>query len=107
MAVVLVLALAFLVKGKVAAVAVLAGGAGVVLGQALATQVALGRGVVAARAAFFRLVLATLLKWVVAILFFAAALVVWRLAPLPMLAGFVAAVVAYPLGFNFLRQDRT
>jgi F0F1-type ATP synthase assembly protein I len=107
LAVVLLLALAFLFRGWAPAVAVLAGGSGVALGHALAAQVALGGGVVGAGPAFARLVLATLLKWVVAITFFAVALVVWRLAPLPMLAGLAAAVVAYPLGLNFLRQDRT
>ncbi|MFT4198356.1 MAG: ATP synthase subunit I [Pseudoxanthomonas sp.] len=107
LAVVLLLALAFLLRGTALAVAVLAGGSGAMLGHALAAQVALGGGVVAARPALLRLVLATLLKWVVAITFFAVALVVRRLPPLPMLAGLAAAVVAYPLALNFLRQDRT
>lgn len=107
LAVVLLLALAFLFRGWAAAVAVLVGGMGVVLGNALAAQVALGGGVVAARSAFIRLLLATLLKWMVAISVFAIALAVWRLAPLPMLAGLAAAVVAYPFGLNFLRQGKS
>lgn len=107
LAVVLLLALAFLVRGWAAAVAVLAGGLGVALGNALAAQVALGGGVVAPRTAFARLVLATLLKWVVAMTVFAIALAVWRLAPLPVLAGVAAALVAYPLGLNFLRQGKS
>ena len=107
LAVVLLLALAFLIRGWAAAVAVLAGGLGVALGNALAAQVALGGGVVAPRTAFARLVLATLLKWVVAMTFFAIALAVWRLAPLPVLAGVAAALVAYPLGLNFLRQGKS
>ena len=106
LAVVLV-ALAFLLQGPGAALAALAGGTGVVLGNALAAPVALGGGVVAARSAFARLVLASMLKWLFALTVFAIALAVWRLAPLPLLAGFVAALVAHPLFLNLLRQGRT
>ncbi|MFT3763309.1 MAG: hypothetical protein QM761_12050 [Pseudoxanthomonas sp.] len=106
-AVVLLLALAFLPRGGADAAAALVGGSGMALGNALAAQVALGGGVMAARPAFARLLLAALLKWVVAISIFAIALAVWRLAPLPMLAGLAASVAAYPLALNFLRQDRT
>ncbi|MFT4197146.1 MAG: hypothetical protein QM601_04440 [Pseudoxanthomonas sp.] len=104
-AIVLLLALAFLLHGLADALAVLVGGLGMAMGSALAAQVALGGGVVAARSAFVRLLLAALLKWLVAVSIFAIALVVWRLPPLPMLAGFTASVVAYPLALNLLRQD--
>ncbi|HWU71794.1 MAG TPA: hypothetical protein VN017_10625, partial [Pseudoxanthomonas sp.] len=77
---------------------------GVALGNALAAQVALGGGVVVAGAAFARLLAATLLKWLVAITVLAIALAVWRLAPLPMLAGFATALVVYPISLNLLRQ---
>ena len=103
---VMLVALAFLLQGPGAALAAAIGGLGVVLGNALSAPVALGGGVVAAPSAFARLVAATLLKWVVAISVFAVALAVWRLAPLPVLAGFVAALVAYPVFLNLLRQGR-
>ncbi|WP_162455230.1 ATP synthase subunit I [Pseudoxanthomonas kalamensis] len=100
-------ALAFLIKGPQAAIAAAVGGAGVVLGNALAAHVALGGGVVAARPAFRRLLIATLLKWTAAITVFAVALAVWRMAPLPVLAGFATGVVAYPILLNLsVRVER-
>lgn len=101
---VMLVALAFLLQGPGAALAVAIGGSGVALGNALAAQVALGGGVVVAGAAFARLLAATLLKWLVAITVLAIALAVWRLAPLPMLAGFATALVVYPISLNLLRQ---
>lgn len=101
---VMLVALAFLLQGPGAALAAGVGGVGVVLGNALAARVALGGGVVVAGAAFARLLAATLLKWLVAMTVLAIALAVWRLAPLPMLAGFATALVAYPIFLNLLRQ---
>lgn len=106
LAAVMLVALAFSLRGPGAALAAGVGGSGVVLGNALAALVALGGGVVAARSAFARLMAATLLKWVVAITVFAVALAVWRLAPLPVLAGFATGLVAYPIFLNILRQGR-
>lgn len=104
LAAVMLVALAFLLQGPGAALATAVGGMGVVLGNALAARVALGGGVVVAGAAFARLLVATLLKWLVAMTVLAIALAVWRLAPLPMLAGFATALVAYPISLNLLRQ---
>ena len=101
---VMLVALAFLLQGPGAALAAAVGGSGVALGNALAARVALGGGVVVAGAAFVRLLAATLLKWLLAITVLAIALVVWRLAPLPLLAGFAVALVAYPIFLNILRQ---
>lgn len=101
---VMLVALAFLLQGPGAALATAVGGLGGVLGTVLAARVALGGGVVAARPAFARLLVATLLKWLVAITVLAIALAVWRLAPLPMLAGFATALVSYPILLNFLPQ---
>ncbi|KAF1714162.1 hypothetical protein CSC71_05470 [Pseudoxanthomonas sangjuensis] len=101
---VMLVALAFLLQGPGAALAAAIGGVGVALGNALAAQVALGGGVVVAGAAFARLLAATLLKWLVAITVLAIASAVWRLAPLPMLAGFATALVVYPISLNLLRQ---
>lgn len=106
LAAVMLVALAFLLQGPGAALAAGLGGLGVVLGNALAAQIALGGGVVVAGAAFARLLAATLLKWLVAITVFAVALAVWRLAPLPVLAGFATGLVAYPIFLNILRQGR-
>ena len=100
-------ALVFLIQGVSAALAALLGGASVVLGSALAANVALGGGVVPARLAFFRLVLGTGIKWLVVITIFALALGVGRLPPLPLLAGLAVALIAYPLVLNFsVRVER-
>ena len=101
MAAVVLVALVFLIQGSSAMFAALLGGASVVLGSALAANIALGGGVVTARSAFMRLLLATVLKWAVVILVFALASGVGRMAPLPLLAGLAVALIAYPLVLNF------
>ena len=107
MAAVMLVALVFLIQGPSAMFAVLLGGVGVVLGSALAANVALGGGVVTARSAFMRLLLATVLKWAVVILVFALASGVGRVAPLPLLAGLAVALIAHPLVLNFsVRVER-
>jgi len=107
MAAVVLVALVFLVQGWSASLAALLGGASVVLGSALAANIALGGGVVPARSAFLRLLLATGLKWAVVILIFAMALGVGRMAPLPLLAGLAVALIAHPLVLNFsVRVER-
>ena len=107
MAAVVLVALVFLIQGPSALLAVLLGGASVVLGSALAANVALGGGVVTARSAFMRLLLATVLKWAVVILVFALASGVGRVAPLPLLAGLAVALIAHPLVLNFsVRVER-
>ena len=107
MAAVVLVALVFLIQGPSALLAVLLGGASVVLGSALAANVALGGGVVTARSAFMRLLLATVLKWAVVILVFALASGVGRMAPLPLLAGLAVALIAHPLVLNFsVRVER-
>ncbi|MEP6908084.1 MAG: ATP synthase subunit I [Pseudoxanthomonas sp.] len=107
MVAVLLVALVFLVQGWSASLAALLGGASVVLGSALAANVALGGGVVTARSAFLRLLLGTGLKWLVVITIFAMALGVGRMAPLPLLAGLAVALIALPLFLNFsVRVER-
>ena len=107
MVAVVVLALALLLSGWPAALAALLGGAGVVLGNALAANIALGGGVVTARSALMRLMLGTGLKWMVVITVFAMASGVWRMAPLPLLAGLAVASIAHPLALNFcVRVER-
>ena len=107
LAAVMLVALVFLVQGLSAGFAALLGGASVVLGSALAANVALGGGVVSARFALAKLVLGAGLKWVVVITIFAIASGVGRLPPLPMLAGLAVALIAYPLVLNFsVRVER-
>jgi ATP synthase protein I len=101
MAAVVLVALIFLVSGWSASLAALLGGTGVVLGSALAANIALGGGVVTAHSALRRLVLGTGLKWVVVITIFAMASGVGRMAPLPLLAGLAVALIAQPLALNF------
>ena len=107
MAAVMLVALVFLIQGPSAMFAVLLGGVGVVLGSALAANIALGGRVVTARSAFLRLVLGAGLKWAVVILVFAIASGVGRMAPLPLLAGLAVALIAHPLFLNFsVRVER-
>ena len=102
--VVALLAVAFLAQDVREALAVGVGGLALVSGNALAAFVALG-GIVPARVALGRLLLGTMVKWLVAIVLLAAALAIWRLPPLPMLSGLAAGLLAYLLALNFLKQD--
>lgn len=91
----------FLLMDLSAWLAALLGGTSVVLGNALAAIIALGGGVVTARSALLRLMLGTGLKWLVVITIFAIASGVWRMAPLPLLAGLAVGLIAHPLALNF------
>ena len=102
--VVVLLAAAFLVQGAREALAAGVGGLALVLGNALSALVALG-GIVPAPVAFGRLLLGAMGKWLVAIAVLAAALAVWRLPPLPLLAGLVAGSLAYLVALNFRKQN--
>lgn len=99
------LAAGFLAQGAREALAAGLGGLALVLGNALAACVALG-GIVPARVAFGRLLLAAGAKWLVAGAVFGGALAAWRLPPLPMLAGLVAGLLAYLLSLNFLQTRK-
>ena len=101
MVAVLLLALMFLPMGPPASLAALLGGSSVVSGNALAAMIALGGGVVTARSALSRLMLATCLKWLLVMTIFAIASGVWRMAPLPLIAGLATALIAHPLVLNF------
>lgn len=94
-------ALAFVMQGPRQALGAAAGGAAMVLGNALAAILALGGGIQTARAAFARLLLGTMGKWVLVMGGLAIALGTWGLPPLPTLAGVVAGLLAYLLGLNF------
>jgi F0F1-type ATP synthase assembly protein I len=94
-----VVALGFLAQGPAHALAAGWGGIAMVLGNALAACVALG-GMAHAGAAFARLMLATLGKWMVALLCLAIGLGVWRLPSLPMVIGLAAGLLAYLVALN-------
>lgn len=104
--VVALVALAFLVQGPRQALAAIVGGGAMILGNALAASVALGGGIQPAHAVFVRLLLGTLGKWAVVMGVLAVAFGVWRISPLPALAGVVAGLLAYLLGLNFGRVTR-
>lgn len=100
-------ALVFLVQGPAHALAAGWGGAAMVAGNALAAGVAFG-GIAPAGAALARLMLATLVKWVVALTCVAIGLAAWRLPPLPMLVGLAAGLLAYLMALHLgsLKLDR-
>jgi F0F1-type ATP synthase assembly protein I len=94
-AVALPVALAFLAgDGVRAAMAAATGTLALALGTSLATLLSL-RGAVPARFAFAALLAGTMAKWLVVFVALGIALQVWRLPPLPMLAGMVAGLVAW------------
>lgn len=94
-------ALAFVMQGPREALGAAAGGVAMISGNALAAILALGGGIQPARAAFARLVLGTIGKWVLVIGGLGIALGTWGLPPLPTLAGVVVGLMAYLLGLNF------
>jgi F0F1-type ATP synthase assembly protein I len=106
-AVVAVVAALFLVQGPRHALAAATGGVAMVLGNAMAATFSLA-GISPAGIAFGRLLLGTMAKWLVAIAVLALALGLWRLPPLPVIAGLAAGLLAYLLALNFpaLRRKR-
>lgn len=97
----MLVAMAFLLQGPPQAIAAAVGGGTILVGNALAASLALGGGIQSARAAFARLILGTMVKWVVVLGGVAVAFGLWRLPPLPTLVGVVAGMLAYLLGLNF------
>ena len=103
----LLVALAFLVAaGPRQGLAAAVGGIAMLAGNGLAAAVALGGGIQPAGAAFARLLLGTLGKWVVALAVSVVALGPLRLPPLPLLAGLAAGMLAYLLALNLRTQRR-
>lgn len=96
-------ALAFLTGGLSSALAVLAGGGAVTLGGLAATGVALGGGVGPAGAAFARLLMGLVLKWLLVAVVLVIALAVLKLPGIPMMAGVVAATLAMVLAHSIRR----
>lgn len=94
-------ALAFVVQGPRHGLAAAVGGGAMLLGNALAIWLALGGGIQPARAAFARLLLGMLGKWALVLGALAVSFGIWRLPPLPTLAGVAAGVLAYLVALNF------
>ena len=97
---------AFLLQGARPALGALAGGMAMAAGHALAATVSFAGGVQPARIAFARLLLGALGKWAVVVAVLAIALGAWRLPPLPVLAGGLAALLAYLLVLNLCGAKR-
>ncbi|WP_181952581.1 ATP synthase subunit I [Vulcaniibacterium gelatinicum] len=87
-------ALACLPLGPSAALGALAGGSAMALGSLLAAWGAFGGGPAGAGAALGRLLLGLAAKWGVVIVVLYLAIAVWRLPPLPVLAGAALAAAA-------------
>ena len=90
-------ALTFLPHGLPSALGALVGGGALVAGSAIAALVALGGGVGPAGAAIARLLVGVVLKWVVVFAVFVFGMAGFGLPPLPMLAGLLAATLAFVL----------
>ena len=97
---------AWALAGPRPGLAAAAGGIAMLAGNALAAVVALGGGIQPAGAAFSRLLLGTLGKWVVAVAVIVVALGPLRLPALPLLAGLAAGMLAYLLALNLGTQRR-
>jgi len=93
-------ALGFLALDWRHALAAAIGGAAMAAGNALSIALAFGGGIQRAPAAFSRLLLGVMGKWMVVLAIFALALAAWRLPPLPLLAGLAASTLGYLLALN-------
>ncbi len=93
-------ALGFLALDGRHALAAAIGGAAMAAGNALSIALALGGGIQPASAAFARLLLGVMGKWMVVLATFALALAAWRLPPLPLLAGIATGMLGYLLALN-------
>ena len=102
-------AVAFLAEGSRHALAAALGGAAMAAGNAVAVALAFAGGVQPAPAAFARLLVGVLAKWMVVLVIFALTLAAWRLPALPALAGLAASALAYLVALNWTgaRAGRT
>jgi hypothetical protein len=91
----------FLVVDVRHALAAALGGLAMAAGNAAAAAVAFAGGIQPASAAFARLLLGVLAKWMVALAMFTLILTAWRLPPLPALIGLAASALAYLVASNW------
>ncbi len=94
---VLLVALLFLLRGVPQAVAAAVGGMAIVAGALLAAWMAFGGGVLGAVSAMLRLVAGMMVKWVVVIGVLVIGAGLYKLPPLPLLAGVITGLVAQVL----------
>lgn len=97
LAVAAVLALIFWIQSPAAATAAALGGGAMALGTALAGLRGFSRAAPAAGEALWRLVSGLLLKWLLVLVAVLLGLALWRLPPLPLLAGLFAGELAFVL----------
>jgi len=88
---------AWAVAGRNAGLAASIGAISMALANAAQAQLALGGGVQAPGAAFARLVLGTLAKWLVVVAVWWSAIAVVGKAPLAAICGLLAAALVHPL----------
>lgn len=91
------LALAFLAKGGMHALAALLGGGAMAVGGAIAARLLFRGGVGSAGTVMGRWLAGLALKWLVVFVVLWLGVVVWQLPALPLLLGIVAALVALAL----------
>lgn len=96
-AAVLLVALLFLLWGVPQTVAAATGGLAIVVGALLAAWMAFGGGVLGAVSAVLRLVAGMVVKWVVVIGVLVVGAGLYKLPPLPLLAGVITGLVAQVL----------
>lgn len=90
----LLVSLLCLAFGRDAALGALAGGAAITLGSLLTGLGAFAGGVSGAGAVLGRLLLGTVLKWILAVAVLYLAIAVWKWPALPVLAGMASAASA-------------
>jgi len=96
-------ALAFLAYAASWALAAAVGGGSLLLGSAASAWMALGGGVQPAGMAMGRLLAGVIFKWVVVLAVLLLGLAGFRLPPLPMLVGVLAATLGFVLANLFKR----
>ncbi len=97
----LLASLACLAFGREAAFGAFAGGASITLGSLLTGLGTFGGGVVGAGAVFGRLLLGTVVKWVLVVAVLYLAIAVWKWPALPVLAGMASAASALLVAARF------
>ena len=95
------MALAFLAQGWRPATGACAGGALVMLGNALLAARMFSLHSPSAALAFYRFIVGTTLKWLVVLAGLYALLGWWQLPPGPVIAGFVAALLINLVALRF------
>ncbi|WP_240126836.1 hypothetical protein [Thermomonas alba] len=93
--------------GPRAALAALAGGGTLALGSLVAAWGAFGVGVSSGGVALARLLLGTAVKWLIVVVGLYLAMAVWKLPPVPVLAGAAMAAAAFLVSMRFVAKRST